>query len=394
MYQLNEQQISWIENDLKKKGLQLEELRLNILDHICCILENELKDDGNLENEYEKILARFYKKELKEIEDETQLLLTYKHYYAMKKTMLTSGIISMIGFVTGGLLKFFFLPGAGIFFIVGFMFFALLFLPLLMLLKMREPKSDNNLLLVLATTAGCSAVIGALFKIMHWPFANMLMNIGFLLFTFVFIPIYFFSGRKEESKRFTVSINTVLFVGASGILFSLVNLRSSYVYDRALVQADSLLRQNIILSDGMIQKQYSKDSTVKKIELEKMIDEALLMSEKIIEKIRIAQSGGENAVDIREISTSTQFGVVEEILFTAKEKDKSAITNWRNQLEKIEKSALENGINITLVTDRPDSETGNNILWEEDLFRNNPVNICVRKIQLIELELKLLKAKQ
>ena len=394
MYQLNEQQISWIENDLKKKGLQLEELRLNILDHICCILENELKEDGSLENEYEKILARFYKKELKEIEDETQLLLTYKHYYAMKKTMLTSGIISMIGFVTGGLLKFFFLPGAGIFFIVGFMFFALLFLPLLMLLKMREPKSDNNLLLVLATTAGCSAVIGALFKIMHWPFANMLMNIGFLLFTFVFIPIYFFSGRKEESKRFTVSINTVLFVGASGILFSLVNLRSSYVYDRALVQADSLLRQNIILSDGMIQKQYSKDSTVKKIELEKMIDEALLMSEKIIEKIRIAQSGGENAVDIREISTSTQFGVVEEILFTAKEKDKSAITNWRNQLEKIEKSALENGINITLVTDRPDSETGNSILWEEDLFRNNPVNICVRKIQLIELELKLLKAKQ
>jgi hypothetical protein len=38
-------------------------------------------------------VKKFYKKELREIEEETISLLTYKNYYEMKKTMMVSGIV-------------------------------------------------------------------------------------------------------------------------------------------------------------------------------------------------------------------------------------------------------------------------------------------------------------
>jgi hypothetical protein len=40
------------------------------------------------EEVYRKVLPRFFKKELREIQEETDLLLTFKNYYAMKKVMI------------------------------------------------------------------------------------------------------------------------------------------------------------------------------------------------------------------------------------------------------------------------------------------------------------------
>lgn len=34
---------------------------------------------------YRNVITRFYKRELREIQEETELVLTFKHYYTMKK---------------------------------------------------------------------------------------------------------------------------------------------------------------------------------------------------------------------------------------------------------------------------------------------------------------------
>jgi hypothetical protein len=91
MYTLNEQQIDRILNDIRARGVNTESLQLNLLDHICCIVEQNLEPDGDFEDFYARTIKTFYKKELSEIEEEAQLLLTYKNYYAMKKIMITSG---------------------------------------------------------------------------------------------------------------------------------------------------------------------------------------------------------------------------------------------------------------------------------------------------------------
>ena len=42
-----------------------EDLQENLLDHICCIIENELGESEDFYKFYEKILPRFFKKDLR-----------------------------------------------------------------------------------------------------------------------------------------------------------------------------------------------------------------------------------------------------------------------------------------------------------------------------------------
>ena len=105
MFVLSEQQVSFILNDIRRNGIELEELQLNLLDHICCIVENEMRSDQNFEEFYRSIIPRFFKRELREIQEETDLLLTFKNYYTMKKVMIISGTISAIAVVFGSIFK-------------------------------------------------------------------------------------------------------------------------------------------------------------------------------------------------------------------------------------------------------------------------------------------------
>ncbi|MFN5910503.1 MAG: hypothetical protein ACK45H_04120, partial [Bacteroidota bacterium] len=84
MIVLKEEHVQYILEDLERKGILLEELRLSLLDHICCVLEEEMNDPDDFEGHYKKVLPRFFKRELREIQEETELLIRFKNYYAMK----------------------------------------------------------------------------------------------------------------------------------------------------------------------------------------------------------------------------------------------------------------------------------------------------------------------
>jgi hypothetical protein len=90
----------------------MKELRFSLLDHICCLLEEELTDPYDFREEYEKVLPRFFKHELYEIQQETELLIQFKNYYAMKRTMLISAGFTAFTFITGALFKIMHWPGA------------------------------------------------------------------------------------------------------------------------------------------------------------------------------------------------------------------------------------------------------------------------------------------
>ena len=87
MYQLSDQQLDWMLDDIRRRGIETEDLQVNLLDHISCIIENELEENGDFGQFYSTVITRFYKRELMEVEEETQSLLLFKNYYAMKKIM-------------------------------------------------------------------------------------------------------------------------------------------------------------------------------------------------------------------------------------------------------------------------------------------------------------------
>jgi len=78
MYTITDEQIDFILDDLKKNGISIESLRLNLLDHICIIIEQTLDDGGDFHQCYKETLNTFYKQDLIEIEEATLFLLESK----------------------------------------------------------------------------------------------------------------------------------------------------------------------------------------------------------------------------------------------------------------------------------------------------------------------------
>ena len=123
MYELSDDQVEYILNNIEKRGVTTEDVRDNILDHVCCIIENEFTVGKDFYRAYEDTIARFYTKELSEIERETENLLTFKYYYAMKRTLKITGLISVILIVLGAIFKVMHWPGAGVMYVSGFAIF-------------------------------------------------------------------------------------------------------------------------------------------------------------------------------------------------------------------------------------------------------------------------------
>lgn len=245
MYVLTDEQIAFILNDIRRNGIELEELQLDLLDHICCVIETELTPEKNFEEVYRSILPRFYKRSLREIEEETQLLLTFKNYYTMKKIMIISGTFSAFTVLIGSLFKVMHWPGAALLFVMAIALFSFIFLPILSVIRIKEQTKTNDKIVIIAAAIFGSAIsLAILFKVMHWPFATLLWTSALAILFFIFLPIYFFGGiRNPETKTNTI-VSSILILIAGGLLFLITNLRGSHAFDEAISNADEQLIEN------------------------------------------------------------------------------------------------------------------------------------------------------
>lgn len=228
MYNLTDAQIDKILNVIRIRGVETEDLQLNLLDHVCCIIESEYKEQSDFDQYCEEVLKRFYKKELREIEEETQLLLTFKHFYAMKKIMLGAGLVSAISIFSGAVLKFLHLPFAGISLVLGIAIFSLIFLPLMFTLKFRESKHSRERSVLLMAIPLCITVIfSILFKIMHWPYANLLTQVSLWYLLVLFLPVYLITGLRNADTKINTITTSILLIAGGGLMLSLATVHKS-----------------------------------------------------------------------------------------------------------------------------------------------------------------------
>lgn len=245
MYKISDEQVEFILEDIKANGVVIEDLQYNLLDHICCIIEYEMDDNGNFYEFYKQLLPRFFKRDLREIQEETEVLLTFKNYYAMKNTLKISGIASALLTLMGSILKFLHLPGAGICIVLGGALFCLVFLPLLIALKFRDEESTTDKwVFSLGFLLAMGACAGILFKIMHWPFANILMFGSITGILFIYVPLYFLTRFRRPEAKFNTIVNSVLMTACSGLLFSLFNLGYSTKLQDSLASSANYVEHN------------------------------------------------------------------------------------------------------------------------------------------------------
>jgi len=105
------------------------------------------------------------------------------------------GITSSAIIIIGCILKAFHLQGAAVMLTSGFLLFSLIFMPLIILSQLKEKKLIHAIAGLFLSTL----IIGVLFKIMHWPFANFLISWSVTISLFGITPIYIISNYYTKT---------------------------------------------------------------------------------------------------------------------------------------------------------------------------------------------------
>ncbi len=395
MYQLNDKQIEFISADIKKRGIKMEDLHNNILDHVCCMIENNLEENGDFENFYSNTIVKFYKNELWELEEETISLLIFKNYYIMKKVMLVSGFISSFFVMTGILFKFMHWPGAAAMLILGIGSSSLIFLPLLIVLKVKESVELKNKLIVLAgMTSAIFLSLGILFKIMHWPGANTLGIAAIVSLIGIFLPIYFTTGvRNPETKTNTIVISLITLLGA-GLFLALVNTRPSATIAKKSFYSNQQM-QKISELHAALTLQNTNDTNG--LEQNKLV----IVLDAKIEKLKLdlfnrAENLILSKIDFSKLEKPENFKDVNIYFFgndTLPEQNlielKSELISYLKLLpENKQKSAIEILNIYGAVNMDNEFET-----WEQMYFYNTPISVALQNLNQIKVLLYLLNNK-
>jgi hypothetical protein len=387
---LDDKQVQFILNDIRRNGIEMEDLQLSLLDHICCVIEEEWSTNVSFEEKYHEVLPRFFKKELSEIQEETKLLLTFKNYYAMKKMMIVSGAISAFGFFIGSMFKIMHWPGAGVLMVLAVAIFSFLFLPILFTLKVKEVKaSREKWTLGIGTIVGILFSLSILFKVMHWPGANVMGLSALLGLVFVFLPIHFFGGiRNPETKTNTI-VSSVILLAISGFLFLLVNLRGSSASDNALFLAN----KNLISSTDFLAK--SSQDFIAKNEAESLIriGENKRIAKQAVNVFRetiLKQFDHQNynaQTDEKIIRQSgNAYTAFENLLFTKQGEPSQLVLNLKKSLIKYQQ---ENGNGAVLSL--PESMDDD---WEMKMFFKVTLEKILRNLNQLELDIELMEMNQ
>lgn len=408
MYNISEQQIEYILNDIRRNGVEIEDLQLNLLDHICCIIEQNLKDGDDFEDFYRKTVKQFCKHELWEIEEETIILLTIKNYYVMKKSMIISGIISATTLIFGSFFKIMHWPGTNVLLLLGIITLSFVFLPLMFLLKAKEPTNTQNKTVIgVGTLLGILLCISTLFKIMHWPGSNILWFVSIGCSIFLFIPLYFYTGiRKPETKANTI-VTTIILIGATGMLFTLTNLKPAraiefgnfyanqdLVATRNYATEQNNLRYKLLLNDSSPAKKEINELRKRSNELYKKLEEIKLA---IINGI---EERNDTAVDYTNIlfyNDGASYGVPAYLLFNNMWQPSPLIVSLRNEVDSFN-SFIKNTYNknsfgmINTQGTKDVNGDGHMFSWEEFNFHEPPFGIIIRNLTQMQLDIRVVEA--
>ncbi|MGE0569343.1 MAG: hypothetical protein AB7O73_15495 [Bacteroidia bacterium] len=262
MYQLNDTHIDFILNDIRARGVTIEDLQLNLLDHICCIVENDLEESGDFENFYSETIQKFFKSELKELEDETISLIIFKHYYTMKKMMIISGAASAGLLSAGIILKLLHMPGAAVGILTGIVTLSFIFLPLMFILKIKEKKEIRDKVTIgLGTFSGMLLSLGIMFKVFHWPFANIMMQGSLVMLILLFLPFYFITGIRNPETKVNTIVSSIIVVCSIGLLFTLMRSPRSTHYRLERITENFLSDQALLNAEEQLITSFSKDDS-------------------------------------------------------------------------------------------------------------------------------------
>lgn len=201
MQSLTLKQIEIIAGDVTAGGITFSHLHEDLVDHICCMVEEGLYAGLPFDVAYNKVKQMYGAKGLKKVQEDTILLID-KKYRIMKKTMKTIGLVSLALVTIGALFKIQHWPGAGILLTLGFFILGAVFMPSALWVMKKESKLKGPVFIYIISLIGSLPFIfGFLFKIQHWPGAGILLTLGFSILAGILLPALLITKLLDKDSK-------------------------------------------------------------------------------------------------------------------------------------------------------------------------------------------------
>ncbi len=222
-----DQNLGRIKADLEHNGLTYDRLQDDVLDHICCMLEEEMESGEDFNTAYHTVLDSLRGKTLGNLQHQTLLLLN-KKFQRMKNFTYLFGLTTSIIAIVGALFKKMHWPGAGILLTVGIGLVLVVFLPLYFIVNQREQTEKKNpVYAIVGYLTMATLLASALFKIQHWPGANMLIEVSLVLLVVGFMPLYIVNAFQKAGKQKIGMPYIVMVLVGAAVMITFFNVNMS-----------------------------------------------------------------------------------------------------------------------------------------------------------------------
>ncbi len=300
----------------------------------------------------------------------------------MKNKIYYLGIFSGIVTASGCIFKIMHWPLAGILLTIGLLFLSLIFLPVA-IANMVKMENDRKLKIFYILTAIVMAInfIGALFKILHWPGAGIIMMIAIPLPFVVLLPVWVYSNgavNKINCKNIlAVMFFFAYFAAISSILA--LGVSKSVIKDfdtsaRILQEKTMTLKENTAL--------FSKYSDINN----PVNHEAERLCNKIASVESIILKGGQQELSSKHAVYTDVKPVIETRYLTEL---KSEIINFSNLVQK--QYSSDNRIcKYVEETFAIYSDNANDVRWEDAWLSSNVIASAIQSLNLLEFRVRMI----
>ncbi len=201
MPELSFQNIEDITLDIRRQEIFFSHLADELIDHLCCDVENEMQNGLGFAEAYKRVKQRMGPGRIREIQEETLYAVDSK-YRKMKNTMKISGIAGTIMFGFATLFKIQHWPLAGVLMLLGALILAFLFMPSALVVLWKETHNRKKLFLFISGfVTGMLFIFGTLFKIQHWPIAGIILSSAVIFAIFFFIPSILLNRLADPANK-------------------------------------------------------------------------------------------------------------------------------------------------------------------------------------------------
>ena len=201
---ITDEQISYIEEQISKANIKDTMLRDDLIDHMCCLVELDIKKGLSFDQAYQKAFLQTSPNGYEEIQHETLFLLNKNKIIIMKRITYISGFIFSLATTFGAFLKFLHQPGAAMLLFIGMTGFAAIFIPLVLINHLKSTLNQHlseKFKWIFGAVSITLFCMGVLFKIMHLPGAIILLAGGVLFFGVGFLPFLFFRMYRHSIEH-------------------------------------------------------------------------------------------------------------------------------------------------------------------------------------------------